>query len=280
MADNVSVTAGSGTTIATDDVGGAQYQRVKIDVGGDGVASPLVRGQQTKANSLPVTLASDEDTLGVNADGNIGQQTKAASLPVTLASDEDTVQVNADGSIGQQAKAASLPVTLASDEDAIAVIGGAAHDAAASGVPVPIGGVYKSMASGDDVDDDDFAELLLDPTGALVIGRHGNAFTTNDNYSAAQTNDAIQAAPGTGLALQVKTLTFSSDGTAAGSVKLVEDTAGTPVDIAGPYYFPATAGIINIIFDPPLKVTTNKDLGVTSTGITNLTATTTGYTAP
>lgn len=39
MADNVAVTAGAGTTIATDDVGGVQYQRVKIAFGADGVAT-------------------------------------------------------------------------------------------------------------------------------------------------------------------------------------------------------------------------------------------------
>jgi len=40
MADNVDITPGSGTTIATDDVGGIQYQVVKLDVGGDGVSTP------------------------------------------------------------------------------------------------------------------------------------------------------------------------------------------------------------------------------------------------
>lgn len=33
MADNVAITAGSGTTVATDDVGGVHYQRVKITDG-------------------------------------------------------------------------------------------------------------------------------------------------------------------------------------------------------------------------------------------------------
>ena len=60
MADNVAVTPGTGATIATDDVGGVQYQRVKVDLGGDGAASPLVRGQQAKADSIPVALASDD----------------------------------------------------------------------------------------------------------------------------------------------------------------------------------------------------------------------------
>lgn len=41
MADNVQITAGSGTIIASDDVGGAQYQRMKLGVGSDGVAKDL-----------------------------------------------------------------------------------------------------------------------------------------------------------------------------------------------------------------------------------------------
>ena len=40
MADNVAITAGSGTSIATDDIGGVQYQRVKVAIGADGAAIP------------------------------------------------------------------------------------------------------------------------------------------------------------------------------------------------------------------------------------------------
>lgn len=41
MADNVAITAGTGTSIATDDVGGAQWQRVKVGAGADGSASDV-----------------------------------------------------------------------------------------------------------------------------------------------------------------------------------------------------------------------------------------------
>lgn len=72
MADNVTLPlTGSGDAtalVATDDVGGSQYQRVKVDLGGDGVASPLVRGQQTATNSIPVTIASDQSAVTI-ADG-------------------------------------------------------------------------------------------------------------------------------------------------------------------------------------------------------------------
>ncbi len=67
MADNIDITEGSGKTIATDDVSNAHYQRIKVDLGADGLASPLVRGQQNKAGSLPVTLASDEDAIVLGA---------------------------------------------------------------------------------------------------------------------------------------------------------------------------------------------------------------------
>lgn len=53
-------------TVATDDVGGAHYQRMKLDVGADGASSPLVRGAQTSANSLPVVLASDQAAVTVS----------------------------------------------------------------------------------------------------------------------------------------------------------------------------------------------------------------------
>ena len=71
MADNVVIPATGGGTatpvIATDDVGGVHYQAVKIDLGGDGLSSPLLRGQQTAANGIPIAPPSD-DTVTVSVD--------------------------------------------------------------------------------------------------------------------------------------------------------------------------------------------------------------------
>lgn len=50
MADNVAITAGAGTSIATDDIAGVQWQRVKVGWGADGTA-----GDTSAANPLPVT---------------------------------------------------------------------------------------------------------------------------------------------------------------------------------------------------------------------------------
>lgn len=49
MPDDVSITAGSGTTVATDEIGGRHFQRVKPAFGADGVA-----GDVTVDNPMPV----------------------------------------------------------------------------------------------------------------------------------------------------------------------------------------------------------------------------------
>lgn len=70
MADNVAITAGSGTTIAADEVTRnavtEKQQVVKLSLGAEGAFDTLVdSGQQTMANSVPVTLASDQSALPV-----------------------------------------------------------------------------------------------------------------------------------------------------------------------------------------------------------------------
>ena len=58
MPDNVIINASAGTAdIATDDVGGVQYQYIKLDIGGDGLADHV-----TAANPLPVTVPSTANT--------------------------------------------------------------------------------------------------------------------------------------------------------------------------------------------------------------------------
>jgi len=58
MADNIQVTQGTGTTMATDDIGSVQYPRVKVSWGVDGSAVDA-----SATNPLPVdTLAA----LGVS----------------------------------------------------------------------------------------------------------------------------------------------------------------------------------------------------------------------
>lgn len=108
MVDNVAITAGTGTTIAADDVGGALHQRVKVTWGPDGTGNdadtatgkPLpvqLRGSDgtDRSNSLPV-VATNAGTFAV-------QESGAALTALQLIDDtvfaEDAASANADKGI-------------------------------------------------------------------------------------------------------------------------------------------------------------------------------------
>ena len=71
MPDNVPVTPGTGATIATDDVGGTQFQRVKLALGADGVHD----GDVSSANPMPVVV-KDAAATAASFDG------REAGVPV------------------------------------------------------------------------------------------------------------------------------------------------------------------------------------------------------
>lgn len=110
MADNIEVTAGSGSTVAADDIGGVLHQRVKISQGADGSATdvssaaPLqVTLANTGANATPVVVdlganndvtvtgtvdlgATDNAVLDTIAAKDFATQTTLAAINTKLAS--------------------------------------------------------------------------------------------------------------------------------------------------------------------------------------------------
>ena len=78
MADNVTIPlTGSGdatAVVATDEVGGAQHQYVKLEFGADGTATKV-----SSSDPLPVTVV-----------GPLGQALAAASVPVVLPAEQIT----------------------------------------------------------------------------------------------------------------------------------------------------------------------------------------------
>jgi hypothetical protein len=58
--DNVAITAGAGTSVATDTIAGAEYQRIKLVHGADGVNA----GDVSTANGLPVSLIAGTAAFG------------------------------------------------------------------------------------------------------------------------------------------------------------------------------------------------------------------------
>ncbi|MDM0042157.1 hypothetical protein QTI05_24175 [Variovorax sp. J22R193] len=141
MADNVPITAGSGTSIATDDVSGDQYQRVKIT---DGTAD--------SANHLTVN-ASGEALVKVNAalpagTNNIGD-VDVLSLPAL------PTGTNAIGTV--------------------TTVGAAASGASVSGNPV-LNGARAATANPTAVTDGQAIALMTDKVGRLVtVPMHSRA---------------------------------------------------------------------------------------------------------
>lgn len=85
MADNIQVTQGNGITMATDDISGVQYPRVKISWGVDGAAVDA-----SATNPFPVTSTQLPTALG--------QTTMAASTSVVIASNQSNVPVVSNNS--------------------------------------------------------------------------------------------------------------------------------------------------------------------------------------
>lgn len=97
MADNVQITPGTGTSVATDDVAGVQYQRVKVCFGPDGSAADT-----SSTNPMPVTISG---TLTTNA--NITN----VSIPVTGTFWQATQPVSIAATVNTNITNASIPVT-------------------------------------------------------------------------------------------------------------------------------------------------------------------------
>lgn len=78
MVDNVAITPGTGDVVAADDVSGAKFQRIKMDIGGDGVSLPV----SGIANAIPVKALDDVLTLdattptGALAEGDVAFATQ------------------------------------------------------------------------------------------------------------------------------------------------------------------------------------------------------------
>lgn len=75
MVDNTVLNVGTGgDTIASDDIAGVKYQRVKLSLGADGTAADAPVGGGVEAGSLRVTLASDSTGV-LSVDDNGGALT-------------------------------------------------------------------------------------------------------------------------------------------------------------------------------------------------------------
>lgn len=173
MADNLSVTQGSGTTIAADDIGGVLHQRIKISQGADGAATDV-----SSAAPLQVTLAN----TGANATplvvdlGANNDVTVSGTVAVTQSGTWDEVGINDSGNsitvdnsslsvVGGGTEAAAMRVTIASDSTGVLSVDDNGGSLTVDGT------VTANLAAGtNNIGDVDVLSLPAIPAGTNNIG--------------------------------------------------------------------------------------------------------------
>lgn len=128
MADNVAITAGSGTTVATDDVSGVHFQRVKLV-------------NSTADSSTPTGVAADPLIIAGAIADDAAYAAGSRVLPVGFVVDDSSVDVCDEGDIG----AARMSV----DRKQIVVLGDAANIIYGGGVKTDTSAQSLMTASGD-----------------------------------------------------------------------------------------------------------------------------------
>jgi hypothetical protein len=231
----------------------------------------------TEANSG--TIASDTTSIdGKITACNTGNVTIGAELP---AGTQNIGDVDIASSVALDCSAATITVDLGANNDVVCA-GDVAHDSADSGNPTKIGGKAVNMdgsAPGTAVAENDRANLITDTYGRLLVEtEHPNFWRATENYSTPQTNNELVSAPGAGLSLYITDI-IVSNGATVGSVKIIEDTGGTPAEILRDMYFAVNGGAV-ISLRTPIKVAANKNIGFTSTSVTTHSVSVYGYTAP
>lgn len=253
---NVDVVGGTVTTVSTV-TNLAQMGGAALNMGEGAIDTGTQR----------VTLATDDD--GVAHLATIAGDTTSLDGKVTACNTGAVV-----------ISSGSCTVDLGSNNDVVCA-GDTATDAVDSGNPVKVGGRAVNIdgtAPGTAVAEADRADFITDVYGRQCVETsHPNLWSATANYAAAQTDTELKATPGAGLSLYITDIIISN-GPVAGNVKLVEDTASA-VDILEVMYFAANGGAV-LSLKTPIKLTANKNLGVTSVSSTDHSVTVSGYIAP
>jgi hypothetical protein len=258
MADNVAITAGSGTTVSTEEIttlngGGVSAQHIQR------VASAI-----RTADGTAIDLPGDSSN-GLDVDvTRIGGQTpafnsgaaSASTLRVIAAS--DSPEVTSLGVMDDWDNGAS---------DGASVSGDVAHDSVDAGEPVKVG--YKAYeldgtAPQTAVAEADRVNAISDLVGRQYVAtEHPRFWHVSADYASAQTNASIKAAPGAGLALYITDISISN-GATAGNITLLDGSGGTVLY----EIYPGINGGAVMNLKNPIKLTDNTALCITSSTVT------------
>lgn len=154
-----------------------------------------------------------------------------------------------------------------------------AHDSAASTNPMMISGIAETPADTAPTNqvsaDGDQTSLAVDRDGALFTHPHPpRIWHTASEFTTAQTDASVKAAPGAGLSLYITDIYVAANGIV--TVTLEEGTATLKFR-----FYAASAGQnVNRNLRVPIKLTANTALTVTTSAAVTCTVGVCGYTAP
>lgn len=237
MADNTELSAGSGgDIIATDEVGGAvKHQLVKVEFGGDGVATMV-----SATDPLPVKLSDGTDTLLISAGGAALVDGSGVTQPISNAS-ITTIAGAVSGTEMQVDVVAALPAGTNNigDVDVLtlpALVAGTANigDVDVLTVPAPL----STTGSGTEATALRVT-LATDSTGVVSVDDNGSSLSVDWAGTAPVTGSGTAtgalrvelANNGTGVIATVGTITNAV--TVAGGAAHASPASGNPNLIAG-----------------------------------------------
>ena len=241
MADGISITAGSGTTVLTDDTGaGGHAQIVKLAISTDGSGTLIAAdasGIQVQGAAADGAAVTGKPVLIAGQDGTNAQSISVDTTgrPVVVGAAAAGAAISGNpllmgGSDGTNARALKCDAT-----GDLQIVGDFAHDAAeSSSNPVKVG--MRAIAHGANptaVAANDRTDWFANRHGVpWVMGGHPNIVTSRVTYSAsAQTDVAIgpgTVAPGLKVVVTQIQVTVSNPTTATPSVIVGFGATNTP----------------------------------------------------
>lgn len=288
MADNIQITAGSGTTILTDDCTTGHAQVVKLAISTDGSATLL---PADGTDGLLVNLGANNDVVVSATNLDIRDLTATDVVTVTGgASQTADVKITLDGE--------SVPVT-GTFWQATQPVSGTVTANLSAGTNL-IGRVELSDGTNDLVVDTahndgesatenhlDIAAKLFGLNNAGTFDRVRATVSVNKNaqYTAAQTGTALWT-PAAGKALVITSVQIQSYGTTAGTAILwfggaadTTFTRGTDAAVFDGEFAPSATNKPGVImtFPTPIRGTADFVLRVTTTNAQSITFNVWGY---
>lgn len=275
MADGVAITAGSGTTILTDDTGATGHaQVVKLGISTDGSAT-LIPADATNGIDVDVTRVSGNVTvvqataanLNATVTGTVTANAGTGNFTVTQATASNlNAQVVGAGAAGSAVS--GNPVlnagsdgtnarTLKTDTGGNQLIGGdVANDAVDSGNPIKIGAFAEANPStATMVADGDRVNLIGDLDGLMMtkpFASYGDILVERvSNTDGASTASTVFGATA-GARNYITSISVYNSSTTNGFVDIRDGTAGT---VLFTIPLPANGGAITN-FTLPLRQTT------------------------